>query len=107
VPVLVSSASVDDKRLAGCALVRLGDPHRMAEFFVVRTYRRTGVGTAAARDVFGRHPGPWVVRVLPANDGAESFRARAIPVGSGEARDDECIMRSFVVPGAAAPASAG
>ena len=37
-------------RLAGFALVRAGVPHDMAEFFVMRKYRRSGVGVDAARD---------------------------------------------------------
>lgn len=39
-----------DGRLAGFAFVRAGTPHDMAEFFVLRKYRRGGVGVAAARD---------------------------------------------------------
>src|SRR6476469_4374051 len=50
-----------DGRLAGCALVRSGAPHDMAEFFVMRKYRRGGVGAAAARALFARFPGEWQV----------------------------------------------
>ena len=35
-------------RWSGFALVRTGDPNDMAEFFVLRKYRRTGVGSEAA-----------------------------------------------------------
>src|SRR5437773_1835399 len=38
--------------LAGFAIVRTGEPHDMAEFFVMRKYRRSGVGVEAARAVF-------------------------------------------------------
>ena len=51
-----------DGRLAGFALVRSGDPHDMAEFFVLRKYRRGGVGTEAARAVFAGFPGVWQTR---------------------------------------------
>ena len=34
-----------DGHLAGFALVRAGDPHDMAEFFVMRKYRRSGWGS--------------------------------------------------------------
>lgn len=36
-----------DGAVAGFALVRKGPPHSVAEFFVLRKYRRTGVGAAA------------------------------------------------------------
>ena len=51
-----------DGRIAGFALVRSGSPHDMAEFFVMRKYRRGGVGVQAARQgvrvVPGRLAGP-------------------------------------------------
>jgi predicted acetyltransferase len=33
----------------------------VAEFFVVRKHRRTGVGTRAAHALFALHPGRWIV----------------------------------------------
>ena len=67
-------------RLAGFAIVdrgsRLtGDPGvwDVGEFFVLRRYRRRGVGERAARALFGRFPGPWEVRQLAANAGATAF----------------------------------
>src|SRR4051794_29927930 len=50
-----------DARWAGFALVRSGDPNDMAGFFIMRKYRRSGVGRGAARDVLGRFPGRWTV----------------------------------------------
>jgi Acetyltransferase (GNAT) family len=44
-------------RLAGFALVSAGDPHDMAELFIMRKYRRAGVGTEAAQAIFKRFPG--------------------------------------------------
>ena len=41
-----------DGALAGCALVRAGSPHRFGEFFVVRKYRRSGVGATAPPRLF-------------------------------------------------------
>lgn len=71
--------------LAGFALVvarsRLtGAPgvHDMAEFFVIRRYRRRGVGLAAAAAVFARFEGPWEVRQRDENAGATAFWRRAI-----------------------------
>jgi predicted acetyltransferase len=69
-----------DGRLAGFALVRSGTPHDMAEFFVLRKYRRSGVGLLAARAVFAAFPGEWQVREMTANTGATAFWRTAIPV---------------------------
>jgi predicted acetyltransferase len=64
---------------AGFAFVRTGAPHDMAEFFVVRKHRRTGVGVAAAHKLFAIIPGEWQVRQMTANIGATAFWRRAIP----------------------------
>ncbi len=45
----------------------------MAQFFVMRGYRREGVGRTAAICLFDRHPGAWEVRVIEENSGAEAF----------------------------------
>jgi predicted acetyltransferase len=50
----------------------------MAEFFVLRRYRRQGVGEHAARAIFARFPGPWEVRQRPANVAAVTFWRRVI-----------------------------
>jgi predicted acetyltransferase len=79
-----------DGKLAGFALVKRGseisgnDVWDMAEFFVVRAYRRQGVGTQIAREVWKRFPGTWEVRVLQANLAALSFWAHAIATLTGE-----------------------
>jgi predicted acetyltransferase len=69
-----------DTQLAGCALVRQGsmlsgDPHvmDMAEFFILRRWRRRGIGRTAAHALFQHFPGWWEVRVLEANVGALPF----------------------------------
>lgn len=69
---------------AGFALVRQGDPTEMAEFFVLKKYRRDGVGLRAARLLFDAHPGPWSVMQLATNPEATSFWRRAIPVSFDE-----------------------
>jgi predicted acetyltransferase len=69
-----------ERHWCGFALVRTGDPHDMAEFFVMRKYRRSGVGITAAREVFARFPGRWQVRQMRANVDATTFWRRAIPV---------------------------
>lgn len=72
-------------RLAGFALVRqgsvlTGDPliWDMGEFFVMRRYRRTGVGETSARALFDRFRGPWEVRQRPENAAGTAFWRRVI-----------------------------
>jgi predicted acetyltransferase len=71
-------------RPAGFALVRElpaadGVPvYQMAEFFVLRTYRRRGVGTRVARALFARFPGRWELSVLTWNVTARPFWRRLI-----------------------------
>jgi len=74
-----------DGRLAGFALVsersRLtgtAGVFDMAEFFVMRRYRRKGVGLAAAWAAFDRFKGPWEVRQQDENVVATAFWRRAI-----------------------------
>jgi predicted acetyltransferase len=73
-----------DGRLAGFVLVnrwsalnRLPD-HAVAEFFVLRKYRRIGVGLRAATALFERWPGRWEVAVARYNKPALSFWRKAI-----------------------------
>lgn len=64
-----------DGRLAGFVLVRelAGDGYSISEFFVMRTYRRCGVGRTAMESLFGRFPGTWSFEVLDSNTGAQPF----------------------------------
>lgn len=64
-----------DGRLAGFVLLRHVDDHTMeiAEFFVMRGYRRRGVGVAVANEVFTRFPGRWRFFALVANAPAVAF----------------------------------
>jgi predicted acetyltransferase len=86
-----------DGRLAGFALVRSGRPHDMAEFFVMRKYRRSGVGLLAARALFAAFPGDWQVREIAANPGATAFWRRAIPVTFDETVDAAGAVQRFRV----------
>lgn len=52
--------------------------HDVAEFFVMRRYRRQGVGYAAARAVFDAFRGPWEVRQREENVEATRFWREAI-----------------------------
>lgn len=50
----------------------------MAEFFVMRRFRRQGIGRAAALMTFLRFKGPWEVRQRDENPGATAFWRSAI-----------------------------
>ena len=87
-------------RLAGFAMVNTyshsGLPldHQIAEFFVARKHRRSGVGQAAALAIIGARPGLWELAVARRNPGAQAFwRQVAATVASGEVeeldRDDD------------------
>ena len=69
-----------DDRLAGFALINLHsrlhdvfDGHAIAEFFVMRKYRRLGIGRAAAMQLFDRFPGRWEVASFATNVPAQAF----------------------------------
>lgn len=67
-------------RVAGFVLVRelgLNADGRLvrevAEFFILRKYRRRGLGQAVAQQVFSRFPGMWQLRVGAGNLPAQAF----------------------------------
>ncbi len=71
--------------LAGFVLVRKGSEISgdenvwdVAEFFIVRRYRRHRIGTRAAHEVWRKLPGLWEVRVTEKNTAAQAFWSRAI-----------------------------
>lgn len=55
----------------------------MAEFFVLRKYRRLKVGSRAAMCAFDRFRGRWEVRQMAANPGATAFWRQVIGAYSG------------------------
>ncbi len=55
---------------AGFALVRLGNPHGLGEFFVVRAARRRHLARDTALALIALHPGRWEVAFQEANAGA-------------------------------------
>jgi predicted acetyltransferase len=72
-------------RVAGFVLVSRGspasdDPHvfDVAEFFVMRRHRHSGVGRRAAFLLWDRFPGQWIVRVSVGNRGAVPFWAGVV-----------------------------
>ena len=73
-----------DGNLAGFALVRRGScfPHPsgqnvkgmiIAEFFVMKKFRREGIGTRVAIDLFNRFPGRWEVAQVVNNHSGQVF----------------------------------
>ena len=65
-------------RYAGFALVdgavKVGaEGHWMDQFFVLRKYRRQGIGATLATHVFARLPGMWEVGQMPRNAPARLF----------------------------------
>ena len=93
-PFLIRSAA----RIVGFALATRGSPATddpnvfdVAEFFVIRGYRRSGVGRRAAVLLWNRLPGKWIVRVSEGNPGALRFWAGVIAeFTNGAATESKC-----------------
>jgi predicted acetyltransferase len=82
-------------RLAGFAFVTRGSPATddptdldMAEFFVLRAFRRSGVGREAAFALWDAMPGRWVVRVSEANRAGVPFWTEVVHAYTG----GDCTM---------------
>jgi predicted acetyltransferase len=74
-----------DGKLAGFLLVARynyltgeKDAWVLAEFFIMRKYRRKGLGEFVARNIFDRFPGNWQVSQIPENAQATSFWRKVI-----------------------------
>jgi predicted acetyltransferase len=74
-----------DGRLAGLILVKRGSEVSgdatawdVAEFFILRGYRKRGIGTQAAHLVWKLFPGRWEVRVMESNLLARRFWVKAV-----------------------------
>ena len=87
-----------DGNLAGFALVQRrsrlsGDESvtDMAEFFVLRKYRRSKIGQRAAARLFDRYPGKWEIRQKPANEAATAFWRRVISDYTAGIYEEELI----------------
>ena len=67
-------------RLAGFALVRTLSPETrsLAEFFILRKFRRQHIGQTAAQRVFDQFPGQWQVAQEAVNLPAQAFWRRTI-----------------------------
>ncbi len=87
-----------DGTLAGFAVVgegsRLGNGagvRDVAELFVVRRYRRRGVGARVATWLFDRFAGPWEVRQKAENRAATAFWRTVIGRYSGGAFEEQIL----------------
>lgn len=72
-----------DRRYAGFALidnaVKIGmRGHWIDQFFILKKYRRKGLGSAVATHVFDELPGEWEVGQMLQNHPAQSFWRRVI-----------------------------
>jgi len=74
-----------DGKLAGfvmvcdfCYVSKDQDTLFMSEFFVMRKYRKLGVGKIAAQEVFNRHKGKWELTLHPNNPAALKFWTRVV-----------------------------
>jgi predicted acetyltransferase len=74
-----------DENIAGFVLIRryfdndLRDYiYSMAEFFIMKKYRKQGIGKFIAFQIFNMFPGLWEVAVLEANKPAHIFWRRVI-----------------------------
>jgi predicted acetyltransferase len=79
-----------DGQVAGFVLATRGSPavedpdvFDVAEFFVLRRYRRAGVGRRAAALLWRGRPGRWVVRVSERNAAGLAFWRRAVEEVAG------------------------
>lgn len=87
-------------RIAGFVLVqRLSDPrgdppvYDVAEFFVLRPYRRSGVGRQAACLLWNQLAGQWTVRVAEANRPALAFWTPVIAAYAAGTASDSTVVR--------------
>ena len=92
-----------DEKLAGFVLVRSEtDPENnqsnmdMSEFFVLRSFRRTGVGSEAARKTWDLFPGKWHLKVLKANKAAYPFWKGLISTHTGNKYDEIAGTNEFL-----------
>ena len=74
--------------LVAPAIVTQTDGYWMEQFFILKKYRRGGIGLALATHVLDCHPGPWEIGQMPGNVAARTFwraiLSRLVPGGFSE-----------------------
>ncbi|RJP21653.1 MAG: GNAT family N-acetyltransferase [Candidatus Abyssobacteria bacterium SURF_5] len=90
------------RRIAGFALVntityayKRGEANSVAEFFVMRKYRRRGIGREAARRLFNAFPGKWEVRQTTSNVAGQLFWRSVIAEYAGGKFEETFINNKF------------
>jgi len=81
-----------DSKVAGFVFVRRLDEvptHTIAEFFILRKYRRRGIGQIVAYHIFDLFPGKWNVRQETGNLPAQAFWKKAIAHYTNNAYQEE------------------
>jgi predicted acetyltransferase len=80
-----------DGHLAGFVLVqKTADFTRISEFFIMRKYRRQGVGREVAYRIFDRFPGKWAVEVIAENTPAQPFWRKVVEAyTAGQSREEK------------------
>jgi predicted acetyltransferase len=83
--------------LIGSAAEWLGSgTHDVDEFFVLRRFRRSGVGQLMATRLWDERPGQWLVRAFEANVPAVPFwRAAIARYSGGVFREERRIVSGF------------
>ena len=93
-------------RVAGFVLIREAAEiapglHSIAEFFILRPFRRGGIGTAAARLALATLPGRWRITQLERNTPAIAFWRRIAAEASGgsfdETREEGDVVQTFAL----------
>jgi predicted acetyltransferase len=87
-------------KYAGFALVdqavRLGtEGYWMDQFFVLKKYRRRGIGQLLANSVFATLPGRWEVGQMPQNEAAQAFWRKVIGSYTGGRFKEEEIRAGW------------
>jgi predicted acetyltransferase len=68
---------ISDNKIAGFALVRQELKHwEIAEFYVLPEFRRCGLATNCAIDIFKKHPGNWRIEFNKHNQASRSLWQR-------------------------------
>lgn len=77
--------------VAGFVLLRglVEPPRHLGEFFIIRRFRREGVGRTVVRELFRRHPGPWQLAFQEENPAAARFWRRVATEAVGPAFHEE------------------
>jgi predicted acetyltransferase len=72
-----------------------GEKFSIAEFFIMKKYRRRGIGNKVAKDIFDRHKGDWEIHQLKSNLPAQAFWKKVIAEYTGEKYIDRQVVQQF------------